>query len=347
MAKQGLLLVNLGTPEAPTPSAVRRYLREFLSDPRVLDIHPLGRWLLLHLIILPLRPRKSAALYQKIWTAHGSPLLLHGEALAQGVQSQLGEDWIVRLAMRYGRPTLREALSALQDCDRIVALPLYPQYSSASTGSTLELLYEEAQKPWVTPNLTVVPPFYRDPGYLACMAARGRAMIEREQPDHILFSYHGLPERQVRRCDRSGSHCLKKVDCCDTISTVNRSCYRAQCYDTTRSLATALGLAASRYSTCFQSRLGRTPWIRPYTDEIIPKLLAEGKKRLVVFCPAFVADCLETLEEIGIRAQHDFKAQGGESLTLVPSLNAEPDWVFAVVQLAKNNAGDDSSRPSP
>ena len=347
MAKQGLLLINVGTPEAPTPAAVRRYLREFLSDPRVLDIHPVLRWLLLNIFILPLRPARSAAAYQKVWSEKGLPLMIHGHALAQAVQVQLGDSWTVRLAMRYGQPQLSEALLAMLDCDRIVALPLYPQYSAASTGSSLELLYAEASKPWVTPNLSVVPPFYRDPGYLACFAARGRALIEQEQPDHILFSYHGLPERQIKKCDVSGAHCLVKSDCCDQIASVNRSCYRAQCYDTTRSLVTALNLSPDDYSTCFQSRLGRTPWIRPYTDEVIPALLAKGKKRLVVFCPAFVADCLETLEEIGIRAEHDFVAKGGVSLKLVPSLNAEADWVMSVVRLVKHNAGDDSGLPSP
>ena len=164
MAKQGLLLINLGTPDAPTPKAVRRYLREFLSDPRVIDIHPVGRWLLLNLFILPLRPRKSAAAYQKVWSEQGSPLLSHGLGLEQAVQALLGPEWTVKLAMRYGKPPLGEALHAMRDCDRVVALPLYPQYSAASTGSSLELLYAEAGKYWVTPNLSVVPHFYRDPG---------------------------------------------------------------------------------------------------------------------------------------------------------------------------------------
>lgn len=335
MAKQGLLLINLGTPDAPTPKAVRRYLREFLSDPRVIDIHPVGRWLLLNLFILPLRPRKSAAAYQKVWSEQGSPLLSHGLGLEQAVQALLGPEWTVKLAMRYGKPPLGEALHAMRDCDRVVALPLYPQYSAASTGSSLELLYAEAGKYWVTPNLSVVPPFYRDPGYLECMATRGRAVIEKDRPDHILFSYHGLPERQIKKCDLSGQHCLQKPDCCEQITTVNRACYRAQCHDTTRSLVGTLGLAPGSFSMCFQSRLGRTPWIKPYTDEVIPSLLRHGKKRLVVFCPAFVADCLETIEEIGIRARHDFISAGGESLTLVPSLNSEADWAQAVVRLVR------------
>lgn len=348
MAKQGLLLINLGTPEAPTTEAVRRYLREFLSDPRVIDIHPLGRWLLLNLIILPFRPSKSAAAYRKVWTQQGSPLLAHGLGLEQAVAEKLGPTWLVKLGMRYGQPALSDTLRALQDCERVVVLPLYPQYSAASTGSSLDLLYAEAGKYWVTPNLSVIPPFYRDPGFLECMARRGRSLIEQDKPDHILFSYHGLPERQIKKCDRSDSHCLQKPDCCDRIETVNQFCYRAQCYDTTRSLAQLLEISDDRYSVCFQSRLGRTPWIKPYTDEVIPSLLAKGKKRIVVFCPAFVADCLETLEEIGMRAREEFLAKGGEWLTLVPSLNAEADWADAVAQLVlSHDRAQQSGKPTP
>lgn len=335
MPTQGLLLLNLGTPDAPTPAAVRRYLREFLSDPRVIDIHPIGRFLLLHLVILPFRPRRSAEAYAKVWTTDGSPLLIHGNQLATAVQTRLGPKWKVRLAMRYGRPSLDSVLPDLADCERIVCLPLYPQYSSATTGSSLARLYELAAAPLVTPNLAVVPPFFRDPGFLACFAKRSRAVIDREKPDHILFSYHGLPERQVQKCDPSGSHCLAKSDCCAELSTVNQSCYRAQCFDTTRSLAKLLSLPTDGFSTCFQSRLGRTAWIRPYTDETISALLAQGKKRLVVICPAFVADCLETLEEIGMRAREDFLVRGGESLSLVPSLNGSDDWADAVVEMVR------------
>jgi ferrochelatase len=227
------------------------------------------------------------------------------------VQAQLGDSWTVRLAMRYGQPQLTEALLAMLDCDRIVALPLYPQYSAASTGSSLELLYAEASKPWVTPNLSVVPPFYRDPGYLACFAARGRALIEQEtaRPHPVFVSRPTRAADQEVRCQRRtlpGQVRLLRSDRLGQSSLLSRPVLRHH------SLAgDTLNLSPDDYSTCFQSRLGRTPWIRPYTDEVIPALLAKGKKRLVVFCPAFVADCLETLEEIGIRAEHDFVAKGG------------------------------------
>lgn len=336
----GLLLINLGTPEAPETAAVRRYLREFLSDPRVLDIGPVGRAALLNLFILPTRPRKSAEAYKKVWTDRGSPLLAHSEDLAAGVQERLGPSWLVKLGMRYGAPALGEALLALlrAGVSRLVVLPLYPQYSAASTGSSLEEVFRLAGSLWVTPNLAVVEPLFDDPGFIAAVAARGRPILQAERPDHILFSYHGLPERQIRKADDTGSHCLARPDCCERMVAANRACYRAQCYATTRLLAAALNLRPEDYTVCFQSRLGRTPWVRPYTDVVLPELRAAGKQRIVVFCPAFVADCLETLEEIGIRARAEFLAAGGQSLTLVPSLNAIPEWIDAVVGLVRKQA---------
>ncbi len=336
----GLLLINLGTPAAPETAAVRRYLREFLSDPRVLDIGRLGRAALLNLIILPTRPRKSAAAYKQIWTDRGSPLLTYSQDLAAGVQERLGPSWVVKLGMRYGAPSLAEALRALLQAgvQRLVVLPLYPQYSAASTGSSIEEVFRLVGPLWVTPNLSLVEPFFDDPGFIAAFAARGRPILQAEKPDHILFSYHGLPERQIRKADDTGAHCLASATCCDQMVAANRACYRAQCYATTRHLAQALDLRSEDYTVCFQSRLGRTPWIRPYTDVVLPELRSRGKRRIVVFCPAFVADCLETLEEIGIRARADFLAAGGESLTLVPSLNAMPEWIDAVIGLVKKQA---------
>jgi protoporphyrin/coproporphyrin ferrochelatase len=336
----GLLLCNLGTPDDPTPGAVRRYLREFLADPRVLDISALGRWLLLNLIILPTRPRKSAAAYRKIWGERGSPLLWHSQDLVAAVRQRLGPDWAVELGMRYQRPSMASALEALRaaGADRIVVFPLYPQYSASSTGSSVEEVFRLASRPWVTPTLSFVEPFYDDPAFIGAFAAVGAPFIGAHQPDHILFSFHGLPERHMRKADQTGRHCLASAGCCDTLVAANRHCYRAQCFATARALAARLTLAPGTWSVSFQSRLGRTPWIHPYTDRVLPELVAQGKKRVVVFCPAFVADCLETLEEIGIRAQHDFVAAGGERLTLVPSLNATPAWAEAVVSLVRRQA---------
>ncbi len=335
--KTGVLVVNLGSPDAPNPAAVRRYLREFLSDERVLDINPLGRFMLLEGIILPFRPRKSAEAYQQIWTAEGSPLLVHGRALVEGMRAQLPDDHVVELAMRYGNPSIASGLDALrrQGCDRLVIFPLYPQYASSSTGSTLEEVYRQAAKRWNTPWIQVVPPYYDDAGFIDAFAQVGQPVLDALKPDHVLFSFHGIPERHVTKSDDSGVTCLSRADCCATLTEANRNCYRAQCFATARALAAQLNLGADDYTICFQSRLGRTPWIKPYTDEIILDLAKGGKRRLAVFCPAFTADCLETLEEIGMRALEDFTGAGGEALELVPSLNATAPWVAAAVALVQ------------
>lgn len=343
----GLLLCNLGTPDAPTPAAVRRYLRQFLSDPRVLDINVVGRWMLLNLLILPLRPRKSAAAYQKIWTKRGSPLLWHCEDLVTAVRERLGSDWVVELGMRYQKPSIAAALEKLSKAGvgRVVVFPLYPQYAVSSTGSTVAELFRIAAQAWAPPTLTFVDAFYDDAGFIDAFAAVGGPILKAEEPDHVLMSFHGLPERHMRKTDPTGRHCLAHADCCDRIGPANRSCYRAQCFATARALASRLALPEGSWSVSFQSRLGRTPWIHPYTDVVVPQLAAAGKKRVVVFSPAFVADCLETVEEIGMRAKDQFVAAGGEQLTLVPSLNATPVWADAVVALARRQvAGDIAAR---
>jgi ferrochelatase len=335
--RQGLLLVNLGTPEAPETGAVRRYLREFLSDPRVLDIPAPARWALLELLILPTRPRRSAEAYRKVWTEEGSPLLVHGQRLAARLEAALGQRWVVALGMRYGKPSLESALQklALAGARRVTLLPLYPQYASSSTGSTLERVYALAGKAWNVSALQVVPPFFDHPAFLDAWEEVARPVLAGARPDHVLFSFHGLPERHVRKSDVSGRHCLHSADCCEAAVAENRWCYRAQCVRTARLLGEGLGLPKEQMTVCFQSRLGRTPWLKPYTDVLLGELAAKGVRRLAVLCPAFVADCLETLEEIGIRARADFLRAGGESLTLVPSLNAHPAWVRALVQLVR------------
>jgi ferrochelatase len=338
---RGLLLCNLGTPDAPTTRAVRRYLRQFLSDPRVIDINPVGRWLLLNLIILPLRPRRSAEAYRKIWTDRGSPLLLHGEALLAAVRARLPEGWVAELAMRYGRPTIASALERLHAAgvDRVVAFPLYPQLAGSTTVSTVEEIRRLAARCWGRDALEVAGAFYDHPGFIDAFAALGAPLLAVERPDHVLMSFHGLPEHHLRKADPTGAHCLATVDCCAHIVEANRDCYRAQCFATARALAARLGLGVDAYSVSFQSRLGRTQWIRPYTDMRIAELAAQGKKRLLVFCPAFVADCLETLEEIGIRAKAQFLSAGGERLTLVPSLNATSAWADAVLTIVRQRFG--------
>jgi ferrochelatase len=314
----GLLLVNLGTPDAPTTPAVRRYLAEFLGDPRVVDIGALWRALLLHAVILRVRPAKSAAAYRAIWDERrGSPLLAHSKDLAAAVQRRLGERaWKVELAMRYGKPSLPAGLEALRDCERIVVLPLFPQYASSSTGTAVARVMELVGKRWHVPAIDVVPAFFADDGFLAAWETVAKPALAAAQPDHVLVSFHGLPVRHVTKGDP----------------------YQDQCAATARALADRLGLAADGYTVCFQSRLGRTPWIEPHTDVVIDQLANAGVKRLAVLCPAFVADCLETLEEIGIRAREQFRAAGGEELVLVPSLNSSERWVEAVAEMAERHA---------
>jgi ferrochelatase len=335
-----VLLVNLGSPAAPTPRAVRRYLREFLGDPRVLDLPAVPRWLLLHLAILPFRPRASAEAYAKIWTPEGSPLLTHGLALRDALARQLGPGWVVELAMRYGEPAIGATLDRLgaADAQPITVVPLFPQYASASSGSALEAVYCEAGRRWNVPPLEVLTLAPDDPGFLAALAAVARAHPTAARAEHWLFSFHGLPERQVRRSDPSGAHCLASPTCCDALGPANRFCYRTQCFATTRGLAAALGLEPARWTLSFQSRLGRTPWLRPYTDEALPELAARGVRRLAVACPSFVADCLETLEEIGLRASEQWRSLGGEDLAVIPCVNAHPLWVTALAERIRATA---------
>ncbi|MBK6917738.1 MAG: ferrochelatase [Deltaproteobacteria bacterium] len=337
----GVLLCNLGTPEAPRAPEVRRYLRQFLSDPRVIDIPRPVRGALLELVILPRRPSQSAHAYQKVWTEAGSPLLVHSVALRDAVASALPQHR-VELGMRYGQPDVGDAFERLcaAGCVKIIVVPLYPQYASSSTGSTLQLLYERAAGLWHTPMLEVVPPFYDARSFIDAFVTVARPVLDEHQPEHVLMSFHGQPERHCHKGDRSGSHCLAKPDCCDAIGPVNAQCYRAHCYATARALAAGLALPDDGWSTSFQSRLGRTPWIRPFTDEVLPALVAKGVKRIAVMCPSFVADCLETLEEIAIRARDDWRAAGGEELWLVPSLNATKPWVDAVCGMIRARDAD-------
>lgn len=331
--KTGVLLINLGTPDSTETGDVRRYLREFLSDPRVLDISSVGRWILVNGIIAPTRAPKSAEAYREIWTERGSPLLFHTLDLRDRLRETLEAP--VEVGMRYGNPSIHSALETLRNggCDRIVTLALYPQYASSSTGTALEITYREAGQLWNTPFIDALPPFFDHHGYLDAFAAVGRPVIDEMKADHVLFSYHGLPERHCKKSDTSGKHCLASADCCERLVEANRNCYRAQCFATTRGLRERLGLNEANSTIAFQSRLGRTPWIQPFTDVVIEELPKQGVKRLAVFSPAFVADCLETLEEIDMRAKESFCEAGGEELRLIPSLNASPQWVAAATEM--------------
>ena len=333
----GLLLLNLGTPDAPTTRAVRKYLREFLMDPLVIDIPWAARWLTVHAVILPRRPAASAELYQKIWTERGSPLLFHLRDLVDQVAPKLGPGWAVEGAMRYGSPSIETGLRALlaRGAEELVIFPLYPQYSLAATESSIVAVQKAVHRLAPGMPLRFIEPFYEDPGLIEGFARQAERTLADFVPDQVIFSFHGLPVRQVQRTDKTGRHCLASMQCCEQLGEVNRDCYRAQCYATARKIATRLGLVAGKYSVAFQSRLGRTEWIRPYTDDLYRDLPKKGVRRLAVLCPAFVADCLETLEEVALRGRDEFVAHGGEELRLVPSLNATDLWVDTVVRLAR------------
>lgn len=324
----GVLLMNLGTPNSPTPEDVRAYLREFLMDPYVVDLPLPLRWALIHGIILRTRPVKSAALYQKIWTDQGSPLLHYTKSLATAVQNQLGEDYVVEWGMRYGTPSIQKAAQALHQkgIQQALVLPLYPQDSASARTSSIE----EAKR-WLNHyriEFKVYSTFYDHPEFVDSVAATAATPLKERDWDHLLFSFHGLPQRHIKKAgDRN---CLVNSSCCDTITESNRHCYRAQCYSTARLVAEKLGVPTSKYSVGFQSRLGVTPWIPPYTDQLYEALPKQGIKRLAVICPSFVADCLETLEEVQIRGEKQFIAAGGLELFLVPCVNVDPHWSAAL-----------------
>jgi len=338
--RTGILLVNLGSPESPDTGDVRRYLREFLGDPLVLDMPAVLRQALLKLVILPFRPQRSAAAYQKIWTPEGSPLLVHGRALRTALAAALGKGYVVDLAMRYGTPSIRGALLRLSGADvvRILAVPLYPQYSKAATGSTVAALEAELKAHPEVPPLECLPPFHSEPGFLRAWTEVAGPELESFAPDYVLFSYHGLPVRQLRDTGARDGYCLAQPDCCDAIKAPNRLCYRAHCFATTRGIAAALALSPERHGIAFQSRMADGRWIPPFTDKLLPRLAAAGHRRLAILCPSFVADCLETLEEIGIRARAQWEALGGEALHLVPCLNAHPTWVEALASRLRARA---------
>ncbi len=331
-SRTGCLLINLGPPLAPTASAVRRYLREFLGDRRVLTLPAPLRWALLELVILPFRPRRTAAAYRAVWTPQGSPLMVHSVSLREGVARALGEGFRVELAMRYGQPSIASGLEALDRAgvDRIVVLPLFPQYASSVTASAAAEVARILDRRGDYPPLEILGAFYDEPEFAQSWARLAGPDLETFRPDHVLFSFHGLPEDQIRASDRRGGHCLAHPDCCSAPAADLARCYRAQCFQTAERLRAALALPKEQTSSAFQSRLGPTPWIKPFTDEALPRLRERGVRRLAVFCPSFVADCLETLEEVGIRLREQWLSLGGEALWLAPCLNGDPGFAEAV-----------------
>lgn len=331
MRKQGVLLVNLGTPDSPSVSDVRTYLDEFLMDERVIDINAINRALLVKGIIVPFRGPKSAKIYKELWTENGSPLLYYGIRVKELLQDKLGKKYTVELAMRYQSPSIKSALDSLkqQQVESIRVVPLFPQYASASTGSVIQKVMELVSKWQTIPDISFVNSFHDNDGMIEVFAENAR----KHQPetfDHILFSFHGLPERQLTKADHSGKYCLQTPNCCSRLNDVNRFCYSAQSHDTARLIAEKLGLPKEKYTICFQSRLGNSPWKKPYTIEVLEDLAKKGAKRLLVFSPAFVADCLETNIEISQEYNEEFRNWGGEKIQLVESLNDHPSWIDAL-----------------
>ncbi len=324
---KGVLLINLGSPDSPNPKDVKKYLNEFLMDGRVIDVPYLLRAFLVKGIILNTRPKKSAEAYQKIWWEEGSPLIVISERFQEKVRERAKVP--VALGMRYGSMSIKKGLKELHDqgVDEVLAVPLYPHYAMSSTETVIEKTKEEQKKHFPNMNLTIVPSFYNHPDYIRVLSEKIKSNIEGVDYDHILFSYHGIPERHIRKTDPTKSHCKIDGSCCNTPSKAHEFCYRHQCFETTKKVVEYLNLPEGKYSNSFQSRLGGDPWLKPYTDFEFERLPKEGKKNLVVITPAFVADCLETLEEIAMEGEEEFKEAGGEEYKHVPCLNDDDSWV--------------------
>lgn len=324
MKKQGVLLVNLGSPDSPSVGDVRKYLREFLMDERVLDTPWPIRAFVVYGCILPFRPKQSADAYHKIWHADGSPLVVTSKRVQAELQRRIPAP--IELAMRYQNPPIETAISSLlkQGVEELLLIPLFPHYAMSSFESAVERVKEILAQRAPAISLKVTPAFFDHPEYIEALVASASESLSRGY-DHLLFSYHGLPERQLRKSDPTGHHCLSAPNCCETVSPAHATCYRAQCFKTTQAFVKQAGVP--RHSVAFQSRLGRDPWLKPYTDFELVRLAEDGVKRLVVMCPAFVSDCLETLEEMGLRGRDTFLQAGGSEFTLIPCLNEHPAWI--------------------
>jgi ferrochelatase len=336
-SKTCVLLIQLGTPDSPSVSDVRKYLFEFLNDPRVIDIPWLLRKLLVNFIIVPFRAPKSAKIYKRLWTENGSPLLLYSESVKEKLGKALGGDYTVELAMRYQNPSMDDVLERIRKAayERIIIFPLFPQYASASTGSAVDKAMKIISRWWVIPEIKVISQFYEDEGFLNTIIERANKYNPNDY-DHVLFSYHGLPVRQVDKVYTDGKPCSDH-NCENEINDDNKYCYKAACYATTRKLASKLNLPKERYTVCFQSRLDKD-WLEPFTDKVIIEKAKEGAKKLLVFSPAFVADCLETTVEIGYEYQLLFEEHGGEKIQLVESLNDHPMWIDALKEMVLQNS---------
>jgi len=324
---KGVLLVNLGSPDSTSTADVRKYLDEFLMDERVIDLPKWFRTFLVRGIILNTRPKKSAKAYKKIWWEEGSPLIVLSERLQSAVQKKTQVP--VALAMRYGNPSIKKGLQELADqqVDEVLLIPLYPQFAMATTETILVLAEELRKHYFPQMQFTSLPAFYNHPDYVRVLSNSIQEALQGKTWEHLLFSYHGVPERHIRKSDVTKSHCKMDGKCCFKESPAHQYCYRHQCEKTTTQVAAYLDLKPGTYSTSFQSRLGLDPWLQPYTDKTVAAFAKKGVKKMAIVTPAFVSDCLETLEEIGMEAVEDFEEKGGEHLEVIPCLNDREDWV--------------------
>lgn len=327
--KRGVLLVNLGSPDSTSVSDVRRYLREFLMDGRVLDAPYPIRFFIVHGLILPRRPHQSAEAYEKIWTPEGSPLIVTSRKVRDELSRRF--DFPIELAMRYQNPSIPDALASLkrQGVEKLLVIPLFPHYAMSSFETAVERVKEVAASVAPGMQLSFQKPYYNQPRYIEALVASAAPALQNGF-DHLLFSYHGIPERHIKKSDPTGCHCLSSPQCCSTPGPAHERCYRAQCFATTEAFVKRAGIPKSKYSVSFQSRLGRQPWLSPYTDKELSRLAQSGIKKLLVICPAFVSDCLETIEEIGIRGRETFLESGGADLIRIPCLNDHPLWLDAL-----------------
>jgi ferrochelatase len=328
---KGVLLVNLGSPDSPSVSDVRRYLRELLMDGRVIDAAWPLRALIVSLALIN-RPKQSAEAYRKIWTPEGSPLIVTSSHVQAELQKHINVP--VELAMRYQNPPIPNSIRKLRErgVDELFLIPLFPHYAMSSYESAVERVKEIAAKLAPQMQIVVQPPYFDSPDYITALVANAEHYL-RQSYDHLLFSFHGIPERQIKKTDPTGGHCLVKGNCCEVASPAHATCYRAQCFKTVATFVAKAGIPAGKFSVSFQSRLGRTPWLKPYTDFELAALPKRGIKKLLVICPTFVSDCLETLEEIGIRGRGTFLDAGGKEFTQIPCLNGHPRWIAALVKM--------------
>jgi len=334
MNKKGVLLINLGSPDSTSVPDVRKYLGEFLMDPRVLDAPWPIRWCVVNLAILPKRPVQSAEAYKEIWTKEGSPLVVTSRNVQRELQRRVGDNLVVELAMRYQSPSIESAITRLreQGVTDLLVFPLFPHYAMSSFETAVVRAQEVAAKLAPEIRLKIAEPYYNNPDYISALVASATDFLNSGY-DHLLFSFHGLPERHLRKANPG--YCLASPNCCETPAPAHRTCYRAQCFATARAFVEAAGIPADKFSVSFQSRLGRDPWLKPYTDFELPRLAENGVKKLLVICPAFVSDCLETLEEIAMRGRETFLEAGGTDFALIPCLNEHPRWLDALEKIVR------------